>query len=1663
MIAGLFALVVLAALSLTIPAVQNFAKNRAINYLKNKTNTEISLEKVHIRFPTGLQLDKFYIEDKKKDTLLYADRLSVQINMLALLKNRIEISDISLQMVKAEIHRLNEDSSFNYQFLIDAFDSGTEVAETQKKYTPASLQWKLGTIAFDDIHLKYKDAISGSDAGLSLGKFYAKVDKFDLEGMHYILNKLEVANTQLHYFRSKAMDTTEQNIGEAKTKLPLIEIEQFLLDNVDLKYKDDPSEMHAFALLKNFSMAHLLIDLSQGKYKTNSAKLNNSIIDFSYRSARAAGTTSTSKKTDSTQAEAPLSLSINDIVLSNNTILYNDLSAPIQKGMMNYNHLNIDGLGISGKNISMDSTGIKATISGGKLREAGGFVLNDLNGKIVYTNEQISIKDFRLKTPHTFIDNHTSISYTNVADLTHHPGRVKMDIVFENSILGLKDASYFVSSISANYHTEKLQLEARINGKMSDIHLEQFRVNGMRNTQININGNIKGLPDVNKTFVDINIGKFFTSKSDLLAVIPKGTLPNSIELPNQIAVNGKFKGSITRFNTQLSMNTDVGWAKANVTMGGTAKLPIYNATIDLNKLNVGYLLKRNDIGTVSLKLNAAGSGTSVQTANTMVKGIIQSAYYNNYNYQNILIDATIARQLLKIKTSSADSNLHFTLNADANLKNTYPSLKGTLDLQRADIQKLRFVDSELKIAGLTAFDFPTTHPDSLNGNASISSLQIAMNGRIINLDSILFNAQSTPTANYLNLKSGIVNVQLSGKYKLTQIGQSFINELNKYYTLGPVVKIAPQLMYFDVRVHESELLKEFVPELTTFSNATLSGMIHTEADSLIINAQLPHIVYGGFDVKNTTLNIGNLADTARLTYSLTNKSIESASLKLYNSVVNGFAANNILDLNAYFRDSKNVDKYGIGGKFSVNDETYKFSLLPEQLLLNYEKWQVANNNFIQYGKAGVYAQNFNISNNGQSLLVNSTYNQPNAPLKISFQNFLLETLTKFAEQDTALVSGTLNGTVDIKNIATTPTFEANLDVSQLRYLKDPLGNVKIIADSYTKDAYKIDVALSDVHDIKATGYYYTKDKGLLDLTLNINRFNLKHIVSLSANQIKEGTGTLSGQLTLNGALTSPQILGALNFKDAALKITQLSSLFKLNNESVSFLNNGIKFDNFTLKDSSNQAFTLNGMIKTSDYTNYGFDLKLRANNFRVLNSTSADNELFYGKVFVTLNANIGGNLNKPEVTGSVKINKNTRFYFEIPDNDPSIVNQDGIIEFVDKDAPPNNGRQALNIDSLTRSPLKGIQLSMDVQTEKEAEVTILVDPANGDALLLKGEADLNTTMDPSGKISVTGRYLISEGTYNLSVGGIAKRKFQLQQGSYMQWTGAPTEANVDLTASYNTNTSALDLISNEVQSSDESSKTMYKQKLPFIVHLKMTNELLKPKIGFEIALPENEKNVFGGIVNAKLTQINANEGELNKQVFALLALNRFISDNPFQSLAGATSPEMLARQSVSRLLTQQLNNLAADLIKGVDVSFDLSSQSDYATGSQQTRTDLNVALSKRLLNDRLTVTVGNNFALEGGGKNTPNNGVNLAGNVSIEYMLSRDGKYRLRAYRRNQSDMVVEGQIIETGLGFVMVVDYNQFKNIFRSLKSEEKLAKEREERRKQQKTKTEQSAQKRQ
>ena len=1625
-IASIILLVVLIAISLNIPAVQNFVKDKAITYLKNKTKTEVRLESIKIALPKDVVLNKFYIEDRKGDTLLYAEKLQVNISLFKLLKNTVEINNIELKNIRANVKRINPDTTFNFSFLVDAFMT-EEKKDPEKDTTSAPLKFRIDKVLFTDIGITYRDDVAGNDVKLYLGEFKTKIKDFDLAKQNYVIKSLGLKNTTLNYLQQKpltqlvqhltnSVDSAQKQIG----KLPTIEIQDFAFNNVKVNYDDQLSTTKAIANINDLGLVNLKVDLTNGKYTADEARLNKSKILFTFKPAPS---NNLNKVKDTVLIErSPLALFLKKVDFNDNSVQFDNLGAKPTKGL-DFNHLNITNLNLGAGDLNFANGGITVKVNNGSLKDKSGFILNELQGDATYTDKQIKLANFILRTPNTSINNTTELNFTSLDDLTKHPERVQMSLNFKNTIIGLKDAGFFSDAIPANYRNEKIKVNANVNGYLNNLNIAQLQISGLKNTQIDISGRAKGLTDINKTYLDLNIKKLHLSKADILVVVPKKSLPPTVELPNVVDAKGNFKGSMTDFNTNLNIQTDMGGAVIVANMKGPKGKESYKANISLNNFNVGRLLKQQaTLGRITLKADIAETGLEPKKINAEFNANVLSATYNKYNYRNLKLSGTYANQLVNVKGSMPDSNANFNLNAQINLAGKYPSIKADLNLKQVDIQKLNFSTTEFKVAGNIKANISTADVDYLNGDVFATGLQIVKEGRRFNVDTVQINAISNGTSNSLTLESELLSAKIDGKYQLSKIGNAVINQINRYYQFGEVIAIPDQRFRFDINIYNPKFLKDFVPELTTFVPSRINGLIDTQKDSLLMNASFPKVVYGDYNVDSIRLAVNN--NNQKLNYNLTIKSILSPSVVLFNTEVSGNAVNNQLDLNVFLRDRQRKDRYILGGIFKSFNKDFRFNLDPNKLLLDYQKWTIAPENYIQFGQSGILANQFNLSQGSQLLSINSISNTPNSPVRVEFKNFQIETITKFAETDTALVGGTINGMVDVKDLVSNPKFEANLNVSKLRYQKDELGDLSLLVNNNTTNAFEVDVKLKGVHELRASGFYYTAPQSALDLVVNIDKIDLKEVESVSLGQIRQGKGTVTGQFTVKGELTAPKVLGSLKFNDAGFNVAYINSYFTIPTQEITFDNQGVRFNDFTLIDSLGKKAVIDGNIYTTDFKNVRFGLDITTDNFRAINSTAADNDMIYGTIYLTSNIKVRGDLNQPDVNMRVKVNKGTKFFYALPVSDPSVIDQEGIVQFIDADAPPFNGQKPLKTDSVSKSPLKGINLVAAITIDPEAELNVVVDPQNGDNLNIKGDANLNATIDRSGKISLTGRYEVVEGSYSLTVAPLGKRPFKIVKGSTIIWTGEPTAATVNLTALYEVNAAPIDLI-------NEPDNIRAKTKLPFQVYLYMEEELLKPKISFKIDLPENERGALEGTVYTKLQNVNRDENELNKQVFALLALNRFIANNPFQSLAGGGGgASTWARSSVSKLLTEQLNNLASDLIQGVDLNIGVNSSEDYSTGSLEQKTDLEIGLSKKLLNDRLTVTVGSSFGLEGP-KTPGQSSSNIAGNVNIDYALSADGRYRLRFYRRNQNEGIVDGQIIETGIGFTLVVDYNKFREIF--------------------------------
>ena len=337
-------------------------------------------------------------------------------------------------------------------------------------------------------------------------------------------------------------------------------------------------------------------------------------------------------------------------------------------------------------------------------------------------------------------------------------------------------------------------------------------------------------------------------------------------------------------------------------------------------------------------------------------------------------------------------------------------------------------------------------------------------------------------------------------------------------------------------------------------------------------------------------------------------------------------------------------------------------------------------------------------------------------------------------------------------------------------------------------------------------------------------------------------------------------------------------------------------------------------------------------------------------------------------------------------------------------------------------------MTLLLEADEKSEMTIIVDEINGDNLKVKGKAQLNVGITPSGQPYILGLYELTEGSYDLSF-ELLKKQFTIEKGSNILWMGDPMSGKINITAIYQVNTSAADLLN--------STETQYRSKIPFEVLLKLDGPMQKIETSFEIRLPEKpavpiDDNVKTN-VNAKLKELNTNTTDLNKQVFALLILNKFFSEKS-SDFFSTINPEAIVRQSVSKLLSDQLEKLAGDVIKGVNLSINLNSTQSTFGKESSSRTDLNLGLSKAFFNDKLKVEVGKNFELENT-NGIQRNPTEVFDNVRINYNLTDDGRYRFIAYRKNQFQTVLEGFVVETGVSFTITFDYQSINEVFRKKK----------------------------
>ncbi len=1214
----------------------------------------------------------------------------------------------------------------------------------------------------------------------------------------------------------------------------------------------------------------------------------------------------------------------------------------------------------------------------------------------------------------------------------------------DNSYIQVKDILYFAPAFrkekAFSNPNDTWQLDLNGKGTLDRMVIENLRFNGLSNTKIDASGTLMGLSNTKQAGGNFIIRNLYTNQTDISLFTDKRLSTAAIKIPETIHLNGTITGNSGAIQTNLNINTSAGSANVNGRFSNMNDLNRinYDARIRTSSLNLGSILQQPEkFGTVTGNFYVKGTGTKKENVNTSFIAAVKSLDYNRYRYRNVNMNGSVSNATFIINADVKDPNADANLMVKGNLSGSSAyEINGMIDSVK--MQALNITKGPLIARGKIEGKIFNITAENIEADLLISKGLFVSGPNRLLLDTIQIKSGRNDSVNYINLRSDIANADISGQYKISELGDIVQNSIRPYFSMGQpdnvIATTGNHNFKFNMAVNYSPVFNSLIPGLVSFDNITATGSFVTGA-GLNATATIPSLVYQGNEFNQLFVRAAS-ADSG-LQINASAGSIKSGnSLALYNTTVTALANNNNIRFTAATDDQQGRNKYRFAGTMTTdNDRTYSISLNPDNLLLNYEIWSIAPGNRINISPGVLTADNFLLQKDNQQLHI-SNANIKAGSLDVKFTQFRLSTITGFLKSDSLVADGLLNGDLVVTNILKTPSFTGQLRVNDFSVQKDTIGNIDLQVIAGAGNRHNTTATVSGRgNDVTINGYFIPGNGEIAtDLTVNIRELQLSTLEGALAKALTDASGSVNGIVRINGNLYDPVITGDVGFNNASFVPTVLGTRFRIGDQKLSLSNNAVVFDNFLVQDSAGNRLVLNGKAITTNFINYDLDLTVKTTNFQVLNTMKAPGKIYYGKLNVTADVRIKGTEARPRADGRITVNEGTSLSFVIPQVDQGVAQRNGIVEFVDMDAPENDSLFLAPYDSLNNSGLLGFDVATTIEIKKEAIFNVIIDEANGDLLNVQGEAQLSAGIDPSGKVTLGGNYVLEKGSYQLSF-NFLRRRFDIQQGSNIIWTGEPTTAQLDIKAIYIANTAPLDLVSSQLTA--DANRNIYLQKLPFEVHLNLTGELLKPVIDFNIDLPEKNYGVSNDIVTAvqsRLGMMRQDEGEINKQVFSLLLLNRFVGENPFESGTDAFSFNSYARQSVSKLLTEQLNQLAAGLVSGVDINFDVISTDDYTTGSRQGRTDLNIGLSKRLLSNRLKITVGSNFQLEGP-QNSNQQSNNIAGNVAADYQISKDGRYVLRFYRQNEYQGIVDGYIIETGVSFIFSVEYERFMQIFRRKK----------------------------
>ena len=1315
-------------------------------------------------------------------------------------------------------------------------------------------------------------------------------------------------------------------------------------------------------------------------------------------------------KADTVSApSAPWMVKVDGIHFDKSKALYTTRGLSPQPGL-DFGYIEVDSmsLDITGFYNRASEVRVPLCVSG---RERSGIVLHT-DGTLAIDSTALRLQHFDLKTSCG-----TAMDFDAVLG-TDAESSISVDIAPSKVAVGdlsrmFPDFDEYLRPLRAG---TRIGLAANVSGNMNNPDIRRLSLHvpgalrldgGGRLHNVQTPKRMTGSIDLTGKLGDVDPWLRLVMGSDAGVRIPPMDIEAGIDFGN-----GAYSGD-------LQAVTAAGQLALDGSFNGRGN--VYDIQLDAHRFPIEAFIPSLGISDVTVGINARGCGLDIMSPHTSTDIDLDLAEitYNGDRLTDIGGTLHIADGQAVLSVNSHNPTADFSIEGSGNIQGNRYNWIAAIDGRHIDLMSLKAVTTPATVsinADISA-DINASNPLLLDASVDLRNFVYAHEDGTMTVDRVRARLAASDTTVNLNVSNRDLFALFSAPTGLREVlahSDSLTTTLAAQFKRRriniPEVQRALPRFELDVQAGDNNMLTQVLADSHMgFDNMRLRAYNDTV---MALDGDVLGFFTGDTRLDSVGLEIHQHGD--HLHY--------GAKIRNLPGTLDAWAA---VDLTGYFRPGRlgiNVNQRNIkgqtgflvGGEVELNaDSTATLHITPLNPTIGYQQWTANEGNFIRYYYATKHIDadlHMRSATSSLALYSEHAHEHDNAmhgadeDLVVKVSDIRLQdwiALNPFAPP----VKGNVSADLRINRLNDALNGEGQLSLAGLTYGREKVGDIRADFDLVTQRSGLLRTNV----DLWINGSKTMTLSGALNDSTRTSPFNMDltmiHFPLATCNAFLPGvaklSGTLNGRMDVSGDSSRPRLDGNLQFDKAAVNVNMLGTTFAISDTPIPINKSIVRLNNFAVSGCNENPLTLNGSVDISDMSRMSMDLTLKARNMQIVKSTrAAKGADVYGKAFVNIDAKARGDMSALKTSGSLSILAPSNFTYIMPDAVNTIQNQsvDDMVHFVNF----NDSAAMARADSV--APRDGTALYADFALNINNGTTIGVDlSADGkNRLQLNTQGTLSFSMNPMNSGRMLGRLNILDGYVRYTPPLMSEKKFTFDEESYVAFTGDMLNPRLNI--------KGVDRLRANVTQEGQNSRL-----INFDVSLDVTGTLDRMDVAFDLAT-DDDLTVANELASMSAEQ-RANEA------MNLLLYNVYTGP-------GTKANAALNANPLYSFLSSQLNSWASKAIKGVDLSFGIDSYDRTTRAGTSQTTQYSYNISKSLFDERFRIAVGGNYSTDVDADE--NLSQNIISDISIEYYLNNAHTTYVRIFRHTGYESILEGEITQTGVGFVYRRKIRRLSDMFR-------------------------------